>query len=98
MARMNNFVADENRSVLCGTDIRGRISVVGTKIWIPLYINGICEPWWRARRCGEPDEGSRSSLRIFARPSWRDGTVGKSGKADNYFGGGLRRLISAHVC
>jgi hypothetical protein len=48
------FVAIENGFVLCGTDIRGRIGVAGTKVWIPLYINGICKQW-RARGCGEPD-------------------------------------------
>jgi hypothetical protein len=50
-----------------------------------------------ARGCGEPDEGGRRCLRVVARPVWRDWTFGKSGKAGNYFGGGLRRWISGHV-
>jgi hypothetical protein len=96
-SRIDNFVIGENGFALCGRGIRGRIRVVSQWIWVPLHINGICEQWRRARGCGEPDEGSRSFLRIVARPSWRYWTLGKSGKADNYFGGGLRRLISGHV-
>ena len=71
-SRMDHFVGDENWFVLCGTDFRGRVSVVSQWIWIPLHINGICEQWRQARGCGEPNEGSRSFLRIVTRPVWRD--------------------------
>ena len=63
-SRIDQFIAGENWFVLCGTDILGRIGVVGTKIWIPLYIDGICEQWWRTWGCGKQDLGGGISLQI----------------------------------